>query len=81
MRRHGHGLSIISPLTFVALYVISFAFIDYTNVVHGACNVCTPGKDVIPEIQDIVNRWKGSMCATGGDLVPSQSYWYLMDFN
>jgi hypothetical protein len=81
MRRYGHGISIISPLTFVALYVVCFAFVDDTDVVHGARDVATPGEDVLPEMQDVVNRWEGSVRATGGALVPSKSYWYLLDFS
>ena len=80
MRRYGHGISIISPLTFVALYVVCFAFVDDTDVVHGARDVTTPGEDVIPEMQEVVNRWEGSVRATGGALVPTKSYWYLLDF-
>jgi hypothetical protein len=80
MRRYGHGISIISPLTFVALYVVCFAFVDDTDVVPRARDVSTPGEDVLPEMQDVVNQWEGSVRATGGALVPSKSYWYLLDF-
>ncbi len=80
MRRHGHGISILSPLTFVALYVVCFAFVDDTDVVHGARDVNSPGEEVLPEMQEVVNRWEGSIRATGGALVPSKRYWYLVDF-
>jgi hypothetical protein len=61
MRRYGHGISIISPLTFLALYVVCFVFVDDMDVVHGARNVVTPGEDVLPEMQELVNRWEGSI--------------------
>ena len=32
------------------------------------------------KMQEVVNRWEGSVQATGGALVPSKSYWYLIDF-
>jgi hypothetical protein len=38
MKRHGHGISILSPRTRMALYVVCFAFVDDTDVVHGGKN-------------------------------------------
>jgi hypothetical protein len=35
---------------------------------------------VFPEMQAVVDRWEGGHRATGGALVPSKSYWYLLDF-
>jgi hypothetical protein len=80
MRRHGHGISIISPLTFIAIYVVCFAFVDDTDVVHGGKDVNTPGEEILTDMQSVVDRWEGSVQATGGALVPSKSYWYLLDF-
>jgi hypothetical protein len=80
MKRHGHGISILTPLTLTAIYLVCFAFVDDTDVVHGGKNTKTKGEEVIPEMQEVVDRWEGSIRATGGALVPSKSYWYLIDF-
>jgi hypothetical protein len=75
MRQYGHGISILSPLTLVAIYVVSFAFVDDTDVVHGGKDVNTKGEEI-----RVVDCWEGSVRATGGALVPAKSYWYLLDF-
>jgi hypothetical protein len=64
----------------MALYVVCFAFVDDTDVVHGGKNTKSTGEEVLHEMQEVVDRWEGSVRATGGALVPSKSYWYLIDF-
>ena len=32
-------------------------------------------------MQTVVDRWEGSLCATGGAIVPHKSFWYLIDFH
>ena len=80
MRQYGHGISILSPLTLEAIYVVCFTFVDDTDVVHGGKEVNTSGEEIHMEMQQVVDRWEGSVRATGGALVPSKSYWYLLDF-
>ena len=31
-------------------------------------------------LQDVVDHWEGGVRATGGALVPTKSWWYLIDF-
>jgi hypothetical protein len=46
MRRYDHGISIISPLTLIVIYVVCFAFVDNTDVVHGGRDVNTSGEEI-----------------------------------
>ena len=80
MQRHGHSISLLTPLTLTSLYLVCFAFVDDTDVVHGGSNESTTGEEVLPVMQEVVDQWEGSIRATGGALVPSKSYWYLIDF-
>jgi hypothetical protein len=33
------------------------------------------------EMQQVLDRWGGTLRATGGALVPGKSYWYAIDFH
>ena len=57
-----------------------FAFVDNTDVVHTETIVNQTGEDVLENIQEVFDTWKGVLRATGGAIVPEQSYWYLINF-
>ena len=61
MKRHQHGISILTPLTTMALYVICFAFVDDMDVVHGGKNTKSTGEEVLHEMQEVADRWEGSV--------------------
>jgi hypothetical protein len=61
MKCHGHGISIITPLTLTAIYLVCFAFVDDTDVVHGGQDTNTRGEEVLKEMQGVVNCWEGSI--------------------
>ena len=35
---------------------------------------------VTKTMQQALNTWEGCICATGGAIVPSKSFWYLIGF-
>jgi hypothetical protein len=51
-----------------------------SHVIHLVPTTATPGKEVIAEMQIILDRWRGVLRATGGALVPKKSYWHAIDF-
>ena len=59
---------------------VCYSFIDDTDIIHSAEAVNTPGFIVIEEMQKALDMWEGGLWATGWALVPSKSYWYLIDF-
>lgn len=54
---------------------------DDTDTIHTGQNIDTPGNKIIEKFQEVMNRWEGGLRATGGALVPSKSFWYLIDFH
>jgi hypothetical protein len=80
MKTAGFGFSILTAMTLVSVAFICYAFVDDTDVVHVGRDVNTTGEEILLQMQDVVDHWEGGMKATGGALVPTKSYWYLVDF-
>jgi len=58
--------------------LVGFAFVNDTNL----CIFCpqVTNQNVQEEMQKSVDQWEGLLCATGGTLVPTKCFWYLIDF-
>jgi hypothetical protein len=80
MKTAGFGFSILTALTLVSVAFICYAFVDDTDVVHVGQDVNVTGEEILVQMQEVVDHWEGGLKATGGALVPSKSYWYLVDF-
>ena len=64
-----------------AFFIICYAFVNYTDIIHAAASNSVKGEEVIGQMQDILDRWGGLLRATGGALVPKKSYcWYAINF-
>ena len=74
------GFTILTALTVTSVAFVCYAFVDDTDVVHAAKDINTTGETILLEMQQCVDHWEGGLRATGGALVPSKSYWYLIDF-
>ena len=61
------------------LQIVCFAFVDDANLPHTSGTNAT-GEDIREEMQSVLDTWEGGIKATGGALVPTNSYWYLIDF-
>jgi len=58
--------------------LVGFAFVNDTNLcVHGPH---IHSQNVNNAMQQLVDNWEGLLRATGGALVPSKCFWYLIDF-
>ena len=68
MRQRGHGLSIISALSFSALVMAGFAFIDDTDIIHSANDPHTCSFEVLQQAQTALNTWEDILRVTGGAL-------------
>jgi hypothetical protein len=62
-----------------AFFIICYAFVNYTDIIHAAASNSVKGEEVIGQMQDILDRWGGLLRATGGALVPKKSYWLVGD--
>ena len=80
MEAAGHGLQLLSAISWLLLTIIGFAFVDDADLVDGARDVRTPGEALIADFQQALSRWCGLLWATGGLIVTSKSKWWLVDF-
>jgi hypothetical protein len=79
MRSAGYGFRHWMAMSNRVLNVVCFAFVDDADLPHTSDKEAT-GEETLEEMQDILDTWDGGIWATGGALVPSKSYWYLVDF-
>ena len=63
------------------LRITSFAFVDDNNLVHANNPPSVSTDTLIDEAQAMISRWHGLLCATGNDLAPEKSYWYLVELH
>jgi hypothetical protein len=81
MKTARFGFTILMALTVTSVAFVCYAFVDHTDVVHTATDIITTtGETILLKMQQCVDHWEGGLRATRGALVPSKSYWYLIDF-
>ena len=68
MRQRGFGFSILSSLSFTALVLAGFAFVDDTDIIHAANDPYTLPSDVLEQAQIALETWEGILRATGGGI-------------
>ena len=74
MATQGRSFDVISAMTCALVSFARHALVNDADVAHVASSVLTPGKEVIVEMQEVLDWWGGSLRATGGALVPSKSH-------
>lgn len=79
MQTAGYGLKILTALSIVSISFVCYAFVDDTDLVHTQ-DTHTTGEVILGEMQSVVDHWEGGPRTTGGALVPSKSYWNLINF-
>ena len=79
LKKAGYGYHDWTLIRQRALSITCFAFVDDTDLIHvnNDPNVTTP--QLIQEAQQALDTWEGLLRATGGDLAPEKSYWYLVE--
>jgi len=74
----GFYAHMITSISCMSTKLIGFAFVDDTDLcVHGPHIM---SQNVTIKMQHSVDHWEGLMRATGGALVPTKCFWYLLDF-
>ena len=66
LRTKGFGLSMLTALSWQALVIAGFAFVDDTDLIHTASHPDKDSKEVLQEAQQAMNTWEGTLRATGG---------------
>jgi hypothetical protein len=78
MRDAGYGYKEWTLIRGHTIQIASFAFVDDTDLVHANNAPSISTDDLMTEAQLMVEKWHGPLRATGGDLAPEKSYWYLL---
>ena len=68
MRSKGFGFTIFSALSWQALVISAFAFVDDTDIIHAADDPYVEPHQVLKEAQKAVKTWEGILNATGGTI-------------
>jgi hypothetical protein len=79
LKAQGFGFKIINAMSKETFVFVCYAFVDDTDLVHSS----PPDLDILDmmaKMQAVVDTWEGGLRASGGALVPSKSYWYLIHF-
>jgi hypothetical protein len=79
MRAEGFGFSDWMAISKRVVEFVCYSFIDDTDLVHTSPNPDARGRDVLLEMQNVLDHWEGGIRATGGALVPEKSYYYVID--
>ena len=81
MRSQGFGYTDWSCISNIVFHMVCFSFVDDTDIINTLEEGNYDIRQLIERTQKALNYWQGGLLATGGTLVPSKSYWYLIDFH
>ena len=76
--RAGHRVNLSLAISEQQLHLVGFSFVDDIDLVT-ALTPNTPGKRILPEFWQSLDRWAGGLVATGGELAPNKSFCCLLD--
>ena len=80
MRKQGFGFSDWVCISKTVFHTVCFSYVDDTDIINTLEEGNYDIQELIARTQTALNFWQGGLLATGGTLVPSKSYWYLVDF-
>ena len=78
MHKRGAATTITSPITKSSVDVCGFAYVDDTDLVTMSSNNCE--EEAQTNMQKIVNEWEAVSKVTGGALVPSKCWSWIIAF-
>jgi hypothetical protein len=86
MKSAGFRFKVTTVISGDKFSFVCYTFVDDSDVVHSRYDT-DMNEDInlettalINEMQQVVDTWEGGLRASGGALVPSKSYWYLLHF-
>jgi hypothetical protein len=80
MRSEGFGTFFRACISGEDIRFVGYSFVGDTDLIQTARNPHNQEADVAAEMQRAINTWEGAIRATGGAIVPSTSFWYLIGF-
>jgi len=67
------------PIIKAELKFVGYIFVDNSDLVPSMAQ-SMHYQDLIWQMQQMVDSCEGSLAATSGAIVPSKTFWYLVDF-
>ena len=80
MRSEGFGTFFRACISGETIRFVGYSFVDDTDLIQSARHSTETELEVASEMQRALNTWEGALRATGGAIVPSKSFWYLIGF-
>jgi hypothetical protein len=83
LKTAGFGFKVRTVISGNNFSFVCYTFVDDSDVVHSmneTTNTTSTEKELVTEMQQVVDTWEGGLRASGGALVPDKSYWFLIHF-
>jgi hypothetical protein len=81
LKTAGFGFRVRTVLSHDEFSFVCYTFVDDSDVVHSSIDPYSDDiEELVHEMQHVVDTWEGGLRASGGALVPSKSYWFLIHF-
>ena len=82
LKTAGFGFRVITIISKDDFCFVCYTFVDDNDVVHSCLDTYTSDDTtkLVSEMQQAVDTWEGGLRASGGVLVPTKSYWFLIHF-
>jgi hypothetical protein len=77
MHKQGYIATFVSAISWMSIALCGFLFVDDADLLCMAQTTHQQGEEIAESAQRHLDEWEGLICATGGALVPSKSFWYL----
>ncbi len=82
LKSAGFGFNVRTVISGNEFSFVCYTFVDDSDVVHSLTptEMTADTESLIQAMQKVVDTWEGGIRASGGALVPSKSYWFLIHF-
>jgi hypothetical protein len=81
LKSAGFGFTVRTVISGDEFSFVCYTFVDDSDVVHSSDgDNDSDTSDLVAEMQEVVDTWEGGLRASGGALVPTKSYWFLISF-
>lgn len=79
LREEGFGAAFEASISGDRIHFVGYAFVDDTDLIT-TLSLDATCAEVGLAMQRALDAWEGGIRATGGAIVPTKSFWYLVDF-
>jgi hypothetical protein len=80
VRTKNAGGSFRAPITKELKEIVGFAFVDNTDLIIARPHEQQEATAVLQQMQMLLQAWEGGIGSSGGQLEPTKTFWYLIDF-